>query len=81
MLHEELDIASPSVAGALRFLLSGRSAFVSGQFITVDSVNGALPDDWAAPLEGQVAVVTGAARGSAPLLRAHSTGMEHAWLS
>jgi 3-oxoacyl-[acyl-carrier protein] reductase len=51
------------VAGALRFLLSGRSAFVSGQFITVDSVNGALPTDWAAPLAGQVAVVTGAARG------------------
>jgi 3-oxoacyl-[acyl-carrier protein] reductase len=63
VLHEELDIAAPSVAGALRFLLSGRSAFVSGQFITVDSVNGALPTDWAAPLAGQVAVVTGAARG------------------
>lgn len=63
VLHEELDSAAPSVAGALRFLLSGRSAFVSGQFITVDSVNGSLPHDWSAPLEGQVAVVTGAARG------------------
>ncbi len=63
ILHEDLDPAAPSVAGALRFLLSGRSAFVSGQFITVDSVNGALPEDWSAPLREQVAVVTGAARG------------------
>ncbi|WP_150462567.1 3-oxoacyl-ACP reductase [Nesterenkonia ebinurensis] len=63
ILHEDLATAAPSVAGALRFLLSGRSAFVSGQFITVDSVNGALPEDWTAPLSGQVAVVTGAARG------------------
>lgn len=63
ILQEELDASAPSVAAALRFLLSGRSAFVSGQFITVDTVNGRLPTDWAKPLEGQVAVVTGAARG------------------
>lgn len=63
MLGESLDATAPGVAGALRFLLSGRSAFVSGQFLTVDSVNGQLPEDWARPLAGQVAVVTGAARG------------------
>ncbi len=63
ILDENLDAAAPGVAGALRFLLSGRSAFVSGQFITVSSVNGSLPADWRRPLEGQVAVVTGAARG------------------
>ncbi|WP_120005221.1 3-oxoacyl-ACP reductase [Nesterenkonia muleiensis] len=63
VLQEDLDPSAPSVAAALRFLLSGRSAFVSGQFITVDSVNGILPEDWALPLAGQVAVVTGAARG------------------
>ncbi|GAB3188887.1 3-oxoacyl-ACP reductase [Nesterenkonia suensis] len=63
VLADDLDVAAPSVAGGLRFLLSGRSAFVSGQFLSVDSVNGALPEDWDRPLEGQVAVVTGAARG------------------
>src|SRR5699024_2472803 len=63
VLDEELDASAPGVAGALRFLLSGRSAFVSGQFLSVSSVNGQLPNDWAKPLQGQVAVVTGAARG------------------
>ncbi|MDZ5077969.1 3-oxoacyl-ACP reductase [Nesterenkonia sp. HG001] len=63
ILAEDLDVAAPSVAGGLRFLLSGRSAFVSGQLLTVDSVNGTLPQDWDRPLQGQVAVVTGAARG------------------
>lgn len=63
VLGEDLDTTAPGVAGALRFLLSGRSAFVSGQFLTVSSVNGQLPTDWAEPLAGQVAVVTGAARG------------------
>ncbi|GAA1452341.1 3-oxoacyl-ACP reductase [Nesterenkonia lacusekhoensis] len=63
VLQNDLDAAAPGFAGALRFLLSGRSAFVSGQFISVGSVNGALPEDWSTPLQGQVAVVTGAARG------------------
>lgn len=63
ILSEELDAAAPSVSGALRFLLSGRSAFVSGQFITVQNTNGVLPKEWTQPLAGQVAVVTGAARG------------------
>ena len=63
VLQNALDAAAPGFAGVLRFLLSGRSAFVSGQFISVGSVNGALPEDWSKPLQGQVAVVTGAARG------------------
>lgn len=58
-----LPIAAPSTIGALRFLLSGRSAYVSGQFLTVSTKAGKLPDDWERPLAGQVAVVTGAARG------------------
>ncbi|ROQ68227.1 3-oxoacyl-[acyl-carrier protein] reductase [Streptomyces sp. 840.1] len=55
-----------AVAGAestLRFLLSPRSAYISGQVIEVTS---AAPDpvgDWAAPLAGRIALVTGAARG------------------
>ncbi|WP_427131739.1 3-oxoacyl-ACP reductase [Pseudarthrobacter sp. S9] len=54
---------SPSTLGALRFFLSGRSAFVDGQFLTVSSGAGQLPDDAEKPLAGRVAVVTGAARG------------------
>ncbi|MCC3283412.1 3-oxoacyl-ACP reductase [Arthrobacter caoxuetaonis] len=54
---------APSVAAALRFLLSGRSAYVNGQFITVGSAAGELPAEWTASLAGKTAVVTGAARG------------------
>ncbi|HSL37994.1 MAG TPA: 3-oxoacyl-ACP reductase [Arthrobacter sp.] len=54
---------SPSTLGALRFFLSGRSAFVDGQFLTVGSAEGQLPADAEKPLAGKVAVVTGAARG------------------
>jgi 3-oxoacyl-[acyl-carrier protein] reductase len=54
---------SPSTLGALRFFLSGRSAFVDGQFLTVSSDAGELPADAGKPLAGKVAVVTGAARG------------------
>ena len=39
------DTASPSSLGALRFFLSGRSAFVDGQFLTVGSGAGQLPAD------------------------------------
>lgn len=52
----------PAVLGALRFFLSARSAFVDGQLLPVDGA-GAAPQDWTRPLEGRVAVVTGAARG------------------
>lgn len=55
--------AAPSVLGALRFLLSGRSAFVDGQPVTVTSDGGTTPADWDLPLAGLTAVVTGAARG------------------
>ncbi|NCT90305.1 3-oxoacyl-ACP reductase [Cellulomonas sp. APG4] len=53
---------APSALGALRFLLSARSAFVDGQPLRVAD-GGAEPADWERPLAGQVAVVTGAARG------------------
>lgn len=58
-----VPVTAPSVLGALRFFLSARSAFVDGQLLAVDSDGGALPLDWDRPLEGKVAVVTGAARG------------------
>ncbi len=60
---EHLATTSPSALGALRFFLSGRSAYVDGQFLTVRSASGSLPNDADRPLAGKVAVVTGAARG------------------
>ncbi|HET7414233.1 MAG TPA: 3-oxoacyl-ACP reductase [Arthrobacter sp.] len=63
LLGPGVDASFHSVAGALRFLLSGRSAYVDGQFLRVDGNGGALPADWETPLTGKVAVVTGAARG------------------
>ncbi|WP_299038864.1 3-oxoacyl-ACP reductase [uncultured Pseudokineococcus sp.] len=56
-----------SLGSTLRFLLSGRSAFVSGQVVRVgDPVHELPPGDEARgpePLAGRTAVVTGAARG------------------
>ena len=52
--------------GPLRFLLSKRSAFISGQPLNLSApVDGpdAAAVPWTRPLEGQVALVTGAARG------------------
>ena len=47
----------------LRFLLSGRSAYVSGQVIRVAEAVRNVPEDWERPLAGTTAAVTGAARG------------------
>ncbi|HTU97207.1 MAG TPA: 3-oxoacyl-ACP reductase [Solirubrobacteraceae bacterium] len=56
--------AEGQVESTLRFLLSPRSAFVSGQVVRVTSAAaGAGKVDWEAPLAGKVALVTGAARG------------------
>jgi 3-oxoacyl-[acyl-carrier protein] reductase len=63
LLADGTGTTSPSTLAAVRFFLSGRSAFVDGQFLTVTSDGGQLPDDVEKPLAGKVAVVTGAARG------------------
>lgn len=63
LLDEGVDAKAPSALAALRFFLSGRSAYVDGQFLLVGSPEGQLPADFDRPLAGQVAVVTGAARG------------------
>lgn len=63
LLSGGAEASSPSTLGALGFFLSGRSAFVDGQFLTVSSARGQLPADTGSPLAGRVAVVTGAARG------------------
>ncbi|HEX5145677.1 MAG TPA: 3-oxoacyl-ACP reductase, partial [Conexibacter sp.] len=60
--------AEDQLAGTLRFLLSPRSAFVSGQVVRIgraaDGRGGRDPElDWEQPLAGKVALVTGASRG------------------
>jgi 3-oxoacyl-[acyl-carrier protein] reductase len=58
--------AEHAMESALRFLLSARSAYVSGQVVRIEPVDAArvvTPEDWDRPLAGKVAVVTGAARG------------------
>lgn len=60
------DGADGAIESTIRFLLSGRSAYVSGQVITVGGTGGtaaSVPASWDRPLEDKVAVVTGAARG------------------
>ncbi|MEV6701111.1 3-oxoacyl-ACP reductase [Streptomyces sp. NPDC051453] len=47
----------------LRFLLSPKSAYVSGQVIEVAAGDTTAPADWARPLAGRTALVTGAAHG------------------
>ena len=52
-----------AIESTLRFLLSGRSAYVSGQVVLVGAGNAPAPADWDQPLAGKTALVTGAARG------------------
>ncbi|MGY5766250.1 3-oxoacyl-ACP reductase [Brachybacterium sp. DNPG3] len=58
-----VDLLAPGVVGALRFLLSTRSAFVTGQILRVDTADGSATADAEHPLAGRTALVTGAARG------------------
>jgi 3-oxoacyl-[acyl-carrier protein] reductase len=62
-------LAADAKAGAtglestLRFLLSAKSAYVDGQVFYVGAADSVPPADWDKPLDGKVALVTGAARG------------------
>jgi 3-oxoacyl-[acyl-carrier protein] reductase len=56
--------AEAEIDSTLRFLLSPRSAYVSGQVVEVGkAVAEASEIDWERPLEGKLALVTGASRG------------------
>jgi 3-oxoacyl-[acyl-carrier protein] reductase len=57
------DKADEAVAGPLRWLLSKRSAFFTGQPIVVAGGKAPAQIAWTLPLDRKVAVVTGAARG------------------
>jgi len=52
-----------AMESTLRFLLSGRSAYVSGQVVRIGAGEPPAPADWQRPLDGRTALVTGAARG------------------
>lgn len=55
-----------SVLSTLGFLLSPKSAYVSGQVVRIgahDETHGSALADWTRPLDGKVAFVTGASRG------------------
>jgi 3-oxoacyl-[acyl-carrier protein] reductase len=57
--------AEDQIESTLRFLLSPRSAYVSGQVVRIGRPVGpqSAPADWTRPLAGKKVLVTGAARG------------------
>ena len=55
--------AEGALESTIRFFLSARSAYVSGQGVRVQPADPPTPEDWERPHAGRVAVVTGAARG------------------
>jgi len=58
--------AKPAATGlesTVRFLLSAKSAYVDAQVFYVGADDSVPPADWDKPLDGKVALVTGAARG------------------
>jgi 3-oxoacyl-[acyl-carrier protein] reductase len=55
--------AEGNLESTLRFLLSARSAYVTGQVIRVRPAPTVVPESWDQPLAQKVAVVTGAAAG------------------
>ena len=56
--------AEAAIESTLRFFLSPRSAYVSGQVVRIGTgAEAATPEDWERPLAGKVALVTGSSRG------------------
>ena len=56
--------AEAEIESTLRFLLSPRSAYVSGQVIEIGAAVAKAPAiDWSQPLDGKLVLVTGASRG------------------
>ncbi|NDZ77571.1 3-oxoacyl-ACP reductase [Streptomyces sp. SID10853] len=61
-------VSAPAAESTLRFLLSPKSAYVSGQVIEIGGASGpdtgsTAPESWDLPLAGRTALVTGSARG------------------
>ena len=62
-LSPDAKPAATGVESTLRFILSAKSAYVDGQVFYVGAADSTPPADWDKPLDHDVAVVTGAARG------------------
>ena len=62
-LSPDAKPAATGLESTLRFLLSAKSAYVDGQVFYVGAADSTPPADWDKPLDGKVAIVTGAARG------------------
>jgi 3-oxoacyl-[acyl-carrier protein] reductase len=63
LLDDGLPDDSAALESALRFFLSGKSAYVDGQPVRLGAGVAPAPADWDRPLAGKTALVTGAARG------------------
>ena len=64
LLLVEGDVdGNTALESALRFFLSGKSAYVDGQPVRIGDGVAPAPADWEQPLAGKTALVTGAARG------------------
>jgi 3-oxoacyl-[acyl-carrier protein] reductase len=62
-LASDAKPAATGLESTMRFILSGKSAYVDGQVFYVGEADATPPADWDKPLEAKVALVTGAARG------------------
>ncbi|MGB8405650.1 MAG: SDR family NAD(P)-dependent oxidoreductase, partial [Mycobacterium sp.] len=62
-LSPDANTGATGLESTVRFLLSGKSAYVDGQVFHVGAADAEAPADWDKPLAGKVALVTGAARG------------------
>ena len=62
-LSPDAKPAATGLESTMRFILSGRSAYVDGQVFYVGEADATQPADWDKPLDGKAAIVTGAARG------------------
>jgi 3-oxoacyl-[acyl-carrier protein] reductase len=62
-LSADAKPAATGLESTVRFLLSAKSAYVDAQVFYVGAADSVPPADWDKPLEGKVALVTGAARG------------------
>ncbi|OBG77364.1 3-oxoacyl-ACP reductase [Mycobacterium sp. E2462] len=62
-LSPDAKPAATGLESTLRFILSAKSAYVDGQVFYIGAADATPPADWDRPLDGKVAIVTGAARG------------------
>ncbi|HEV7421873.1 MAG TPA: 3-oxoacyl-ACP reductase [Mycobacterium sp.] len=62
-LSADAKPAATGLESTVRFLLSAKSAYVDAQVFYVGAADSVPPADWDKPLDGKVALVTGAARG------------------